>query len=627
MRTGLFYWAIILTGVYLWPAISAGQTSHQPQGTASGYFFENFEHSPAFVNSIAPWTIIDDDGSPTWGIEGTKFPLQYAPMSFIVFCPDSTSPALTDTAFQAYSGKKYATCFAATDPPNSDWLISPLLQASNQSQCSFYIRSFAGQFGLERYRVAVSTTDPSPSSFTYLTGENYLTAPAGVWTKKKFDLSSYDGQDIYIGIQCVSDNSFILMIDDFEFSTAVPEVCNVTGLVTDAVTGSPVQGAKVSARGKTTYSDNEGNYLLENVPVESIVSNFEADVTFGAAPLTVQFTDKSDFNMIQLVCAAESYINYVNEQVNVIPGGNIQLNVSLSPLLLEGEMRFVLNWSEKPSDLDSHLNTPMIGGETHHVYYNNPGSSTNIPYAALDYDVTQGFGPETTTIYQLEPGIYQYYIQNFSQTPSITEAQAILQIYNQQGLIKTVYPPETGAGNFWYVCDVDGSTGQIILRNSIQAEAPGNRPPERNRSPKVTPVPESREWLWNFGDGNISTLPNPSHTYLDKGKYTVTLRVIDGIRQAAETKANYIDVGALGINEYPKDELIVTPVPATDFVTINSPTRILMYELINPSGNILMNSAPNNHSAQIDIRNLSDGFYLLRIHTTERITVRKIVKQ
>jgi hypothetical protein len=357
------------------------------------------------------------------------------------------------------------------------------------------------------------------------------------------------------------------------------------------------------------------------------VANFEADATFGSAPLTVQFNDKSDFNLIQLVCSANNYINYVNNQVTVIPGGNIQLNVSLSPLLLEGEMRFVLNWGDKPSDLDSHLNTPAIGGEPHHVYYNSPGSSTSIPYAALDYDVTQGFGPETTTIYQLEPGTYQYYIQNFSQTPPITESQAILQIYNQQGLLKTVYPPETGAGNFWYVCDIDGSTGQITIKNTIQTTAPGDRTQERNQSPKVTPVPESREWLWDFGDGTISTLPNPTHTYINKGKYTVSLRVNDGIRQAEETKINYIDVGSVGMSEYQENRISVAPVPASEYVTIDSPTKILKYELISPSGTILVSSMQNDHSAQINIRTLNSGFYLLRIQTTEGIAVKKIVKQ
>ncbi|MFC2141191.1 PKD domain-containing protein, partial [Acidobacteriota bacterium] len=34
-------------------------------------------------------------------------------------------------------------------------------------------------------------------------------------------------------------------------------------------------------------------------------------------------------------------------------------------------------------------------------------------------------------------------------------------------------------------------------------------------------------WLWNFGDGNTSTVQNPSHTYAAAGTYTVTLTVTD----------------------------------------------------------------------------------------------------
>jgi PKD repeat protein len=32
-------------------------------------------------------------------------------------------------------------------------------------------------------------------------------------------------------------------------------------------------------------------------------------------------------------------------------------------------------------------------------------------------------------------------------------------------------------------------------------------------------------WLWNFGDGNTSTLENPSHTYLTEGNFEITLQI------------------------------------------------------------------------------------------------------
>ncbi|RLF48029.1 MAG: hypothetical protein DRN29_00935 [Thermoplasmata archaeon] len=34
-------------------------------------------------------------------------------------------------------------------------------------------------------------------------------------------------------------------------------------------------------------------------------------------------------------------------------------------------------------------------------------------------------------------------------------------------------------------------------------------------------------WTWHFGDGGISYLPNPNHTYLKAGEYNVTLTVVD----------------------------------------------------------------------------------------------------
>jgi gliding motility-associated-like protein len=39
----------------------------------------------------------------------------------------------------------------------------------------------------------------------------------------------------------------------------------------------------------------------------------------------------------------------------------------------------------------------------------------------------------------------------------------------------------------------------------------------------------STTYFWNFGDGNTSTLYNPTHTYLNSGTYTITLITIDSL--------------------------------------------------------------------------------------------------
>lgn len=49
-------------------------------------------------------------------------------------------------------------------------------------------------------------------------------------------------------------------------------------------------------------------------------------------------------------------------------------------------------------------------------------------------------------------------------------------------------------------------------------------------------------WSWNFGDGNTSTLQNPTHTYSASGTYTVQLTATNAIGNHVETKTNYISV-------------------------------------------------------------------------------------
>jgi PKD repeat protein len=49
-------------------------------------------------------------------------------------------------------------------------------------------------------------------------------------------------------------------------------------------------------------------------------------------------------------------------------------------------------------------------------------------------------------------------------------------------------------------------------------------------------------WLWDFGDGNTSTLQNPSHNFSDLGSYTISLKVSNDYGTHTETKPNFIIV-------------------------------------------------------------------------------------
>ncbi len=191
--------------------------TEKPLTTKGGIIFEDdFENYTDFVLDFPPWIQVDNDYAPTYGFESYDFPNEHYTGSFIIFNPDMCTPPVPDAP--PHSGGKYAACFNAVLPDsNDDWLITPQLSSTNAfDEVSFWARSYTDQYNLDRFQVGISTTDTNPSSFTIISPGSYIEAPI-VWTQYTYDISAYTG-DIYLAINCVSYDSFILMVDDFTVS-------------------------------------------------------------------------------------------------------------------------------------------------------------------------------------------------------------------------------------------------------------------------------------------------------------------------------------------------------------------------------------------------------------------------
>jgi tripartite motif-containing protein 71 len=68
----------------------------------------------------------------------------------------------------------------------------------------------------------------------------------------------------------------------------------------------------------------------------------------------------------------------------------------------------------------------------------------------------------------------------------------------------------------------------------------GTKPLKVQFTDKSTGSPTS--WKWNFGDGTTSTTHNPLHTYIKKGKLTVTLTATNAAGSSTKTMTSYITV-------------------------------------------------------------------------------------
>ncbi|PKN77566.1 MAG: hypothetical protein CVU48_11185 [Candidatus Cloacimonetes bacterium HGW-Cloacimonetes-1] len=250
-------------------------------------FNDGFEDYTNFAATFTPWTTIDVDQAVTYGITNVTFPGSGTALGYIVFNPSATTPAITSAV--AHGGAKMAASFAATTPPNNDWLISPAQQITDPATIvAFFAKSMTADYGLERFKVGVSTTGTAPANFTIISGANYVEAPVA-WTQFTYSLAAYAGQTVYIGIQCISNDAFILFVDDFAVGVpaAVREVNrDVTGykiyrdqLMLDEVSASTLNYTDMNVEGGLHNYYVTAMYGVN----ESLASN---DVTVFVIPST-----------------------------------------------------------------------------------------------------------------------------------------------------------------------------------------------------------------------------------------------------------------------------------------------------------------------------------------------------
>lgn len=355
---------------------------------------------------------------------------------------------------------------------------------------------------------------------------------------------------------------------------------SLTGRVSNAINGQPIAGALVNIGGQTAVTDSSGNYTILNISTSSSLdADFIADITTGAAPLTVNFTNlTTGLVATQALTATATGFQSFASPVSILPGVTTTFSFTMIPTssVSGGALRIVLTWGQNPSDLNSHLFTPTIGGAAHHVFFANRGSAATAPFATLDVDDVTGFGPETITITQNNPGEYRYLVHHFSGSQTISTSNARVDVFDQTGLIQSFTPPANCANRYWHVFNFDGGT-QVITPVQTQTDsenppAPGTGcgGPSTGGGSGGTPA---ATYLWDFGDGTTSTNTNPTHIYGNPGSYTVRLTANNA---NTETKVGYITVlppATISINDISVSEGPPgTTINAVLTVTLSAPS-------------------------------------------------------
>lgn len=349
--------------------------------------------------------------------------------------------------------------------------------------------------------------------------------------------------------------------------------CIVRGMVTDATKTTTnriavgIPGARIWVGDVETQTDTNGNYVLVGVRLGELRADFQADKRRVHLGEPVAFANLSTAGAAQLRASKAGYYDYQDNRFEVGRGGTVEKRFSMSPIF-QG-LRFVLNWTNIPTDLDLVMTLPdSVPVNPKYIDYLARGNSTNPPYVTLDADIIDGWGPETISIHHTYPGTYRLYGRKFQGQATggatLSQSDARVMAYWGSGFTPGLGPelrpfgaldvPAAGTENWWHICDIDGTTTNIAWVNQLLPASPlggtndsGNRPLglRSGRAPKDGP-PVNVDYEWLFGDGHSSNLVEPTHAYAEPGWKTVTLRVTERAgtppRTALLTRTNYIYV-------------------------------------------------------------------------------------
>lgn len=181
----------------------------------------------------------------------------------------------------------------------------------------------------------------------------------------------------------------------------------------DAVTGRQVPRLSVTIDGVGDFEGENGRIRFDSGVFDGILDS-----------------------RVGLTVTAPGYIPY-EDHLRVRLGSPEFSRFLLSPEMPVTQVRFVVDWGRRPSDVDVWLRAPDFT-----ISYRDMNKAQGK--ARLDRDARSGFGPETITLLALNPGaVYLFSVENYSKDGPLEGLRAT--VYANNRLDRTILLPRSNA--------------------------------------------------------------------------------------------------------------------------------------------------------------------------------------
>jgi len=151
-----------------------------------------------------------------------------------------------------------------------------------------------------------------------------------------------------------------------------------------------------------------------------------------------------------------------------------------------------------------------------------------------------------------------------------------------------------------------------------------------NLSPNVT-----KDFLYfnvyvKFPSSSFFVIMSPTGAYEfsfvpgESGQYQFYVTAVWDEAESDPSNIHMCDV-LVGMEETFKNNAVIFPNPASDFVTITSDSEIVAFKVYYPTGQVIFKESINNNIHKLDVSQLNHGIYFLQIEFEAETILRKVV--
>ncbi|WP_095644615.1 PKD domain-containing protein, partial [Methanosarcina spelaei] len=248
------------------------------------------------------------------------------------------------------------------------------------------------------------------------------------------------------------------------------------------------------------------------------VAAFNANITNGFAPLTVNFTDQSTGKPASWLWDFGDSTNSTEQNPvhTFSEAGNYTVNLVVSNENGTNSTSALITVSEKPSVI-----LPVAN-------FSSNVTSGIVPLSVQFTDLSENATDWTWDFGDGSSAAEQNPVHTYTSAGSYTVNLTVSNADGSDSEVKIGYIKVTGS-----------SPGKPVAAFSA-SPASGKAPLTVTFTDKSSNIPT--KWKWSFGDGTSSTIQNPKHKYSKAGKYTVILTVTNAKGSNTVTETDYIKV-------------------------------------------------------------------------------------